>query len=562
VFSVSANVPNYPGSAMQIDVSGDTIIAETAINGPDAPSGGGQVPTHAAILPNNSRLFVASAGSVVSGGVDGILSFTPSPQSTISTGFGGVTALSLPSQTSTITAISQSGNIVTATLSAALNNVEAGYSIVIAGVVIPNCSESAQPACNPLAYDGSFNIYSINGTTLQVINTATGLPSLSGSQLTGAAASVPPQPVFLNTTQNNAIYVANYNSNSIFSVNASVNAVATTTPVGTHPVALAEIPNGMKLYVANQGSNTVSSLNTAGLSANVVTGFSGVSPVWVVARGDSQKVYVLTQGDGQLVTIDTNTDTVTSSLSVGAGANFVFFDPNLNRLYVTNPSTNAIYVFSDTGGANDTPTLLTLQPLTIPGLNATTTPACPTCGAPVPVSVTALLDGSRFYVASYQIASSCPDPAVGAVPCVIPGLSVFDANSFALKLPTLTLLTDPPFAGPLNSSSPYQYAVPPVAACGATVPPVPPIPAPLYAPGATRFRVFTTAAADSSAVYVSMCDAGAVAVINATDSNTNNTVGGGTPADSLVTDLPAAYAGPSQITGSPLQNPIFLLTGQ
>jgi len=36
-----------------------------------------------------------------------------------------------------------------------------------------------------------------------------------------------------------------------------------------------------------------------------VTGFTGVTPVWVVARADGQKVYVLTQGDGQLVTIDT-----------------------------------------------------------------------------------------------------------------------------------------------------------------------------------------------------------------------------------------------------------------
>ena len=549
VFAISANVPNYPGNAMQIDVSGDTIIAETAINGPNAPNSGGQVPTHAAVLPNNSRVFVTSAGSVVSGGVDGVLSFTPAAQSTISTGFSGVNTVSLPSQTSNITAISQAGNLVTVTLSAALTGVSAGYAIVIGGVLIPNCSENSMPPCNPLAYNGSFTLYSISGTTIRYMNSATGLPSLSGSQLTGATASVPPQPVFLNSTQNNAMYVANYNSNSVFAFGTAVNAVVNSAPVGTHPVSMAQMPNGLKLYIANQGSNSISSLNAIDLSPNVVTGFSGVSPVWVVARGDSQKVYVLTQGDGMLVTIDTATDTVSSSLPVGAGANFVFFDPNLNRLYVTNPVSSMVYVFSDTGGPNDTPIQLAAISFSAPD-----SVACP-LGC-TPLSVTALRDGSRFYVASYQLQSSCSDPVIGASPCVVPGLSVFDANSFALMLPTLNLLTDPPFSGPLNGSGTYQFAVPPVASCASPIYPT------LYTPGATRFRVFTAAAADSSAVYVSMCDAGAVAVINTTDSNTNGTVGSGTPADSLVTDLPAAYAGPSQTTGSPLQNPIFLLTGQ
>jgi YVTN family beta-propeller protein len=454
VFGISANVPFNPGGALQIDVSGDSIIGETPTSDKSAPNLG-DVPTHAAILPNDSRVFVASAGSVLPGGVDNISSFTPAFDSTIATGLGAVTAISLP----------------------------------------------------------------------------------AGSQ-----------PVFVNTTQNNAVYVANYGTNSVSAVNLFSNVVSNTAPVGINPVALAETPNGNKLYVANQGSNTVSSLNTQDLSSNAVTGFSGTTPVWVVARSDSQKVYVLTQGDGQLVTIDTATDTVTSSLPVGAGANFIFYDPHLNRLYVTNPSTSMVYVFSDTGGANDTPVQLAAISFT---LGST---ACPTGpGACSPTSVTALADGSRFYVASYQTAAaaSCPDNLVGSSACVVPNLAVFDANSLALKT-TMTLLTNPPFA--IN-----QYAVPAVLACG----PVPPTPLALYSPGTTRFRVFTTAAADSSHVYVSMCDAGAIADINTTDNNTNNS-GGGTPADTVVTDLPAPFsAGTAPPNGEPPnQNPIFLLTGQ
>jgi DNA-binding beta-propeller fold protein YncE len=255
-------------------------------------------------------------------------------------------------------------------------------------------------------------------------------------------------------------------------------------------------------------------------------------------------VYVLTQGDGQLVTIDTATDTVVNTVLVGAGANFIFYDPHLNRLYVTNPSTSTVYVFSTTGGANDTPIQLSAISMT-----AGPNPPCPTgCS---PSSVTALRDGSRFYVASYEIATSCPDSVVGSSSaCVIPRLTVFDANSFAVRT-ALTLLSSPPFASN-PSTHQFQYAVPPVASCA---------PAALYAPGTTRFRVFTTASVDSSRVYVSMCDAGSIAIVTTTTSSISP--GGNTP-DTLVTDLAAPFSAGSSSTGGepPPQNPVFLVTGQ
>jgi YVTN family beta-propeller protein len=456
VFAISTNAPNYPGGALQIDVAGDSIIAETPTSDISAPNLG-DVPTNAASLPNNSRVFVASAGSVLPGGIDVLSSFTPAFDLPFDTGFGPVNTIFLT----------------------------------------------------------------------------------PGSQ-----------PVFVNTTQNGAVYVANFGTNSVSAVNTNSNYVSNTVSVGEQPVALAEIPNALKLYVANQGTSqstsSISSLNVQDLSANIVTGFSGTNPVWVVARGDSQKVYVLTQGDGQLVTIDTATDTVTSSLPVGAGANFIFFDPHLNRLYVTNPSTSMVYVFSDTGGPNDTPLQLAAISFALG-----TAPCSIGPSACTPTSVTALLDGSRFYVASYQTAASCPDIVVGASsPCIIPGLAIFDANSFTLKYPntkypntpTLSLLTYPFATG--------QYAVPTVGTVpqfGSCVAPAAPN---LYAPGATRFRVFTAASVDSSHVYVSICDAGSIADINASGSNTNTNGGSPIPADSLVTDLPTAYGVCTQSTCS------------
>jgi YVTN family beta-propeller protein len=455
VFGISINVPNYPGDALQIDVGGDSIIGETPASDASAPNLGNN-PTHAATLPNNSEVYVASADSMLPGGLDEISSFTPAVEASTATGLGPVSNIPLP--------------------------------------------------------PGSL-------------------------------------PVFLNSTQNGFMYVANYGTNSVSAISTNLNAVVNTGAVGTNPVAMAEIPDGLKIYVANQGSNSVSDVNPVNLTSTLVSGFTGLTPVWVVARSDNQKVYVLTQGDGQLWTIDVATDTVTSILPVGVGAEYLYYDTYLNRLYVTNPVTSAVYAFAVSGGANDTPAQIAAISF------AAGSAACPSgCS---PAGVTALGDGTRFYVASYQTAASCPDPFVGAgSPCVIPGLAVYNAPNFTLKT-TLTLLTDPPFAANAALTK-FQYAVPPVAACVPAVPPA------VYSPTTIRFRVFTVTSVDSSRVYVSMCDAGAIAVINTLDNNANNPSNTSTPADSVITDLPAPYSvGAIQANGEPpLQNPIFLLPGQ
>jgi YVTN family beta-propeller protein len=561
VLGVSTNIANYAGSALQIDVAGDSIVGETSTSTGNSPNTGFN-PTHGVILPNDSRVFVATAGSVYDKGVDAIDFFTPVFQATLATGLGIVDTISLPpltGQSSSIVALTEAGNTVTATLSASLLAspssaalVPVGTALVISGEDIPG-------------YNGTFFISSASSTSVSFTDPLAGLASCSPTTTlcAGAAtASVPAQPAFLASIENAEMYVANFNSNSVAKISTASSVVTntatteppsiTSTSLAPNPVSMAEANarQGPKLYVANQGNNTVTSLNSIDLSynnpaTNNVTGFTGITPVWVVARADGQKVYVVTQGDGQLATIDTATDSVSSSLPVGAGANYIFLDPNLNRLYVVNPATAAVYVFSDTGGVdgtgvpNDTPVLLTTLSF------ASGSVACPSgC---TPTSVTALLDGSRFYVASYQSVGSCPDVS-GA--CIVPQLTVFNANSFALQYPsapTMTLLTWPPF-------STNQTGVPPVAGCALS---------PLYTPTSVRYRVFTVASADSTRVYVAMCDAGAVAVINTTGGNTNNP-DQPLPPDTLVTTLLSPYSGGApQANGEPLpQSPIFLFMGQ
>ena len=567
VFGISANAPFNPGTALQIDVSGDTDIgvANMGVN-----------PTHAAILPNHSRVFVASAGSLFTGDTDVVTAFFPAAASTSATGIGTVTTFALPNvganQTSGVLTISEdSNNLVTMTVSASLINAEVGGLIVISGVVIPPGTPPAPGCPNPPAatgYDGNFSISSVNGTTIQFSDP---IPCLTAISTPGGAATVPVPlfcsylPDFVTTSQTNAaVYVANFgeengahcnlsSTDSVAALDLAQSVVGNIAylPPGAHPVAMVETPDSQNLYVVNQGNNTVADVSPNDLST-IATIPVGSAPVWAVARPDSQRVYVVTQGDGLLYSINTATNAPvpgSPQLVGGAGANFVLYDQSRNRLYVTNPTAGSVFVFDTTV---DPP-----APLGSPtGISIPQPPNCTlkTCTPAMPVSVTALPDGSRFYVASYATAASgvpCPDPTQTAAGCVIPQVTVFDAGALTIKSTIFPLLT--PVTTTTATTNPNALA--PSVFCA----PVFPLP---WTPASARFRMSAAAAADSSHVYASMCDGGAVAIINTT-TNTLSTGGTNTP-DILVTDLAAPFgAGPTQSNGQPLpQSPVFLLTGQ
>jgi len=550
VFAVSNNVAPNPGTALQVDVSGDSNIGAATM---------GINPTHAVVSPNFSRVFVTSAGSVVFGNADLVTAFVPATAA----GIGSTITYSLPNvgpnQSSAITAIRENDganpNLVTVTLASAITKAVVGGPIVISGVIIPG------KVPNPAGYDGNFTISSVNGTTITYNDPISGLATLAAT--TGTATVPLPTfcsylPDFITTTQTNAAYVANYgqenglncnlaSTDSIVALNTANNTISRIAylPAGSHPTLLSETPNAQNLYVVNQGDGnspaTILNLSTVDLSTTASITV-GANPAWIAMRLDGQRVYVVTQGNGQLYTIATDTNAIVSTQSVGSGANYVLYDKNLNRLYVTSPapdtnSNGLVYVFSAVGS---TPTPLPTPVGNPPGaLIIPPVPPCATapttCGPVIPSSVAALPDGSRFYVASYQIQNPCSDAYAGTGSCIIPMVTVFDARNLTIRAASssyfgaeLSLLSSPPF-GPvvLASSVPPQYAVPELPACD--VPDV-------YSPGSTRFRMFATAAADSSHVYVSVCDAGAVADI-ATNTNTINQ--GTNAADKLVTDITA-----------------------
>lgn len=278
-------------------------------------------------------------------------------------------------------------------------------------------------------------------------------------------------PDFVATSEAATVYVANGGNGTVSAISTANNVVTNTIAVGGFPVSMVEVPSVLKLYVAKasnaSGNGSVLSINTEDQTVNppVVASTTApwVSPVWVVSRSDGQRVYVLDKGSGFVSAINTDFDTLVGTPApVGAGADFMTYDPILNRLYVTNPVTNQVIVLD---ASTDSLTAMTASVAN-------------------PVSVTALPDGTRFYVTSAAVSGVAPIQTVAS------SVTVLYTSDLSVK--TTIPLTSVP------------------AVCASK----------------TWSELSVAAAADSSRVYVGNCDAANTAIIQ-----TSN--------DSLVLQLPA-----------------------
>jgi YVTN family beta-propeller protein len=350
-----------------------------------------------------------------------------------------------------------------------------------------------------------------NGSRLYVANSLEDtISSYALTSLTPVTTSLPfgSRPVFVHTAENGTMYVANIGSTtavpptspSVAAISATNNAVINNVTLQFSPIALAETPDGKKIYaVGSDGSGVgwVVSINSLDKSLNeAITGLS--APLWVATRSDSQRAYVLNSGSGTVSTVDTFSDTVLSSVAVGTGANFMLYDPRLNRLYVTNPTTGRVSILD---ASTDPPGSLIGAPLAIPEYSPQTSsdPQNPCQGAAVvPTSVTALPDGTRAYVASYQLTGD------GGQICT--QLSVINTTNNAVTSQTGLVFAVPP-SGALTTAVPVA---PDETGCSSARPA-----ASAIAPFITNagFRLSVASSADSSKVYVANCDAGSTAII-------------------------------------------------
>jgi YVTN family beta-propeller protein len=266
------------------------------------------------------------------------------------------------------------------------NNPGASTTIDVSGDMATSQSKTGLQPVHAVLIGGS-QVYVADSLedTISTFGVATPAPVETISLPSSCGSPPCSMPVFLASTETSEVYVANFVSNTVSAISTNSSVVTNNITVGTGPVALAETPDQNKVYVANEGSNgsggSVTAINTQDktvVSNPPLASFGWVSPVWIVARSDSQRVYVLDAGSGLVVAIDAFLDSVVSSVSVGVGANYMVYDPNLDRIYVVNPVANTV-------------TLLDASTDTLPATVITVAN---------PKSVAALPDGTRFYVSS------------------------------------------------------------------------------------------------------------------------------------------------------------------
>ncbi len=472
------------------------------------------------------------------------------------------------------------------------------------GVLVVNHSVACTP---PVPCSDSITKLTFNGT---VISSAAPI-SLPANSAPNFVAVAPSSTIAYVTLPNLVPDPLDFpNDNAIGVVNTLSGGLVNTIAVGNNPDAIAVTPDNSKVYVANRGDSTVNGFtvnNTVGLSARTINNNGSFNaPLWVIARSDSQRVYVL-NGNGVVSTIDTTStagpDSVIDSSVNVPGAAYMLYDGNLNRLYIPWFSQSAMQgQLTMLDISQSTPVVLTGAPIPIAPVLASARAQGDVCstfapGAVTPAAVAALPDGSRAYVGSYAsfevnvtitgaaltssgastttynytLSPGTPDLLPGMV-IIISGvnstgsspsdfngifqiLSVGGGTFEVTNAPTDIYVSGGTGAAP--NICPQVTVINTVSNSFKTSIAIPGFPAydafcsPTQSPRPPRFRITMAAGGDSSRAYLSSCDGGMVNIINTTS-------------DTYYLNLPAPVGTLPPIPPNPQnppQNPVFLFAG-
>jgi YVTN family beta-propeller protein len=162
-------------------------------------------------------------------------------------------------------------------------------------------------------------------------------------------------PAGVAITPNGAFaYVANFNSNSVSVINTATNTVTATVTVGTNPLGVAITPDGALAYVTNWGSNTLSVISTATntVAATVIMQqapplrFPGSRPWGVAISPNGAFAYVTNSASSNVSVINTATNALVATVTVGCGPTAVAITPNGAFAYVANSCDSTVSVIN------------------------------------------------------------------------------------------------------------------------------------------------------------------------------------------------------------------------
>jgi YVTN family beta-propeller protein len=284
--------------------------------------------------------------------------------------------------------------------------------------------------------DHSLNNMSFSGPSVGSNTTVTLPPTSVPIAFTGHATTT----YVLNSSESGVC------PNGAVDVLTNNSVVTNTVCVGVNPVSFVQLPSGGKVYVLNQGDNTVSVVDPVSQTV-IATVPVGSTPVWASVNLDGSYVFVVNQGSNNVTAIKT-ADNTTTTFAVGTAPNFSFYDSHRNRVYITNGGSNDVSVIDLAQG---TPTMLVQHV----ALGA---------GAVNPTGLVPLPDGSRYYVANTGsnnvsvIDANSNTPMVSPIPLFPAGIIVSSTQPLYIETePTSTkvyVTTPAPPAGTTTAANP------------------------------------------------------------------------------------------------------------
>jgi YVTN family beta-propeller protein len=204
--------------------------------------------------------------------------------------------------------------------------------LVVCSATFLNLGASAQHVYAYITNSATDNVSIIDVATNTVIGTVT-LP-------------VGAKPYAVTVLPNGNAYIVNNGNNTVTVFSSTNNAVIATIPVGMAPISVAASPNGATIYVTNNGDGTVSVINT---STNTVT--ATITPfgntTGVAVSPDGTRVYA-SNGIAGIAVIDAATNNITSTILTGASTlpTGVAVTPNGQFLYEVNSNAGTVGVYN------------------------------------------------------------------------------------------------------------------------------------------------------------------------------------------------------------------------
>ena len=232
------------------------------------------------------------------------------------------------------------------------NKFRAAVIVLIGSVTITSCyfPSTPSPPPTPLVF-----VTSLSSNSAYPIN--------SSNNSIGSAISVGLTPSQIAATASGAdIYITNQSNGTVSEIDTNkLSIIGSPIAVGKKPFGIAICSNGTA-YVANTGSGSISAIDTGSNSVISTIEVAG-SPVGVACSANGSQVDVTSfssppsGGSGQLdpsepgtlTEINTSTNQVSLSQTVGDGPNAICDGSSPSVMYILNSGSNTVSVYSQNG---------------------------------------------------------------------------------------------------------------------------------------------------------------------------------------------------------------------